>query len=659
MKKTGFTLVEVIFVATMVTSLSVGVYQAVARGKRTQCLNNLRQIYQAISMFSIDYGYLPKAKFFPSSPSDPKGIQNILKSYGTRPEIFYCPSIPSQLNKYGTNYIWNDNLSGTTESSSEKWLMTEMTAVSKKVPPPHPPYFCILYADGHAKAGPRVNFPDVDNQIEKKKQPSPSFTSPTTFKPSIILIPEKEIAAGEKTKIKFFITDTSGNKVNLKGKTIEVKTDDKKDIFPEDISINKDTYETSFEIILKKAGKRNITLTEAGTKLQGATSVNVSPGKAESFLFKNIPPSVKAGSPVKITVLSSDKFGNPSNFNGNAILADLSEGIEKKIEIKNGKWEGEIIFKKASEFDILVAGNDKFAGKSNSFQVLPSDKLKISVGVDKKIVAGEKFDVTIKITDEFNNIIKNFTGKFKVLLDKNDGEFPEEVVFTGDEEGTKNIEFVLFKSGEREIKIYSDKLKTTKKIFVSPAPLNHFEIEEIGTQTAGVPFTVFVKGKDKWNNRIQSFYISDKTGSIKRVETDFSAGMWIEKVMIEKAGKTEITIDDGNGHYGKSNIFLVKPDKIDKVDFENLPLVVEKDKEYKIKISLLDKYDNPVKENVDNFEFSSSKKCISEITGKVFPADTTLKFLQKGICEIYLIRKDDNKILGKHIVFVLSTGGQK
>jgi type II secretory pathway pseudopilin PulG len=160
MRKKGFTLVEITFVAGIVTSLSLGVYTAaLQRGKATDCLNNLKQIYQALAMFQQDNDKLPDAKFFPSSINDPKGIHNILKPYNIKGKVLFCPSLPDELNKYGTNYIWNDNVNGKRleDLSSSTWLLTEMTVVGKDIPPPHTGRYSIIYPDGRASTEPKIN----------------------------------------------------------------------------------------------------------------------------------------------------------------------------------------------------------------------------------------------------------------------------------------------------------------------------------------------------------------------------------------------------------------------------------------------------------------------------------------------------------------------
>jgi len=358
-----------------------------------------------------------------------------------------------------------------------------------------------------------------------------------------------------------------------------------------------------------------------------------------------------------VSISSSDRYGNKTSYSGEILLSDLSGDIKKKIKLEKGKWEGKVIFKKAVALNVLIGGNDNLVGKSPTFEVLPSEKLKLVAEVKTNVIAGKKFNLYLKTIDEFGNIKSDFTGKIKITTDNNnDGNFPEEVEFNKEENGIKKIEFTLYKSGEREIIFSSEKLKLTKKIFVSSGPLSYYEIENIKDQVAGKPFTIFVKGKDKWGNRIGSFYIQDKNNSLKKVESDFSAGMWIEKVVITKAGENQIIIDDGNGHIGKSNIFVVKPGKVEKVELKNLPLIVSLNKEYEIEVFLKDKFENIIEENFTNYKISFSKKCEYKTTGEKFPVKMNLKFNDTGICEIKISK--DGKILRKFNIFVFPEGGE-
>ncbi|HOJ39182.1 MAG TPA: type II secretion system protein [bacterium] len=165
-RKKGFTLIELMAVSTLVSAVSTTAFQAIKKGKESQCLNNLKQIYLAVTMFVNDNGGAPAAKLFPDSLNDSRALHNLLGSYGVSKEIFFCPALPQELNSRGTNYLWNDTVNGKDPGSLGRstWLMTEMTAVNEQVAAPHLAGYAILYPDGHAAIGPRVKLPKVESK---------------------------------------------------------------------------------------------------------------------------------------------------------------------------------------------------------------------------------------------------------------------------------------------------------------------------------------------------------------------------------------------------------------------------------------------------------------------------------------------------------------
>jgi len=159
--KSGFALLEIMVVATFVSSVPFTGYQVIRKADEAACQNKLKQIYLALVM---NNGSLPNAVFFPSSSNDRKGINNLLKdNLGGNKAVFFCPAIPPELNKCGTNYLWNDTVSGKNLDGipGSTWLMTEITAISPDAPTPHIRGYQTLYADGTISVGPRINFPVV------------------------------------------------------------------------------------------------------------------------------------------------------------------------------------------------------------------------------------------------------------------------------------------------------------------------------------------------------------------------------------------------------------------------------------------------------------------------------------------------------------------
>lgn len=151
----GFSLTEVMAVSAIVTSIPTGAYvRAQQKAYQTKCVHNLQQIGQMIQMYYYSMGHYPKAAFYPDNPFESQdSLIRVMEQAGQRVprEMWVCPAAPEQLQKRGLTFIFNDNFAGrkSLPNPSKAWLMIEVNCVSKKVPPPHPGGYNILFADGH------------------------------------------------------------------------------------------------------------------------------------------------------------------------------------------------------------------------------------------------------------------------------------------------------------------------------------------------------------------------------------------------------------------------------------------------------------------------------------------------------------------------------
>lgn len=154
LNQVGFTIVELLFVASIVGIVPITVYMEAAKHAKTaSCFSNLRNIYMGLQMYEMDFERLPNAKFYPKTQKDPKSIANMLSSYIDDKRVFICPAMPAELAKNGLTYIWNDSYNNkflaSVRNRSLKWVMTEMSAVEPNIPPPHHGCYNILFFDGH------------------------------------------------------------------------------------------------------------------------------------------------------------------------------------------------------------------------------------------------------------------------------------------------------------------------------------------------------------------------------------------------------------------------------------------------------------------------------------------------------------------------------
>ena len=171
--RAAFTLLEVMVVTTIMSSQANNYGEVKRIAYQKSCANNLRQIYQGLLMYDMTNGGLPDAKFYPKDPkTDPKSLVKLLGP--SFEPVCVCPVFPSAIKETGLTYIFNDELAGQSldqvRDARKTWLVTEMNAVSDKVPMPHPGGFHILYADGHidvTQDRPAI-FAEMQKELEEK-----------------------------------------------------------------------------------------------------------------------------------------------------------------------------------------------------------------------------------------------------------------------------------------------------------------------------------------------------------------------------------------------------------------------------------------------------------------------------------------------------------
>ena len=121
MRKAFFTLIELLVVISVIAILAGLILPAVQsslnQSRKTKCINNLRQIYIALSSYvDTNRGRLPISggKNIGDNPNDPLGLPNLI---GTDVKsVFECPgdSVPrsdcggtTYFNYHGSSYEWN------------------------------------------------------------------------------------------------------------------------------------------------------------------------------------------------------------------------------------------------------------------------------------------------------------------------------------------------------------------------------------------------------------------------------------------------------------------------------------------------------------------------------------------------------------------------
>lgn len=95
-KKKAFTLIELLVVIAIINILAGMLLPSLTRAKeqarRAACLNNLRNIGQALAMYAGENdGFLPPED---GSPTEDRDLDLLFPSYLDNPTVFWCPSDP-------------------------------------------------------------------------------------------------------------------------------------------------------------------------------------------------------------------------------------------------------------------------------------------------------------------------------------------------------------------------------------------------------------------------------------------------------------------------------------------------------------------------------------------------------------------------------------
>ncbi len=450
MKNRGFTLTEIAAVAAIVSTLSLGGYQLVKKGKDSVCLNNLKQIGQAVAMFEADHDGLPDAVFYPRSEKDPRGINNVLRKYGATGDLFFCPAISTEFNRYGTNYLWNESAKRISSNASNIWLMTEITSLYPELPSPHTGGYGVLYADGHAAIGRNINFPDfqrpsltstISAEKQKEEREIPQEETKKIEKPQnqfrgyqILNLPAK-VQSGKPVSISIKAIDTEGN-IYESSEKLRI-TDFTQSVEPSEVVLDKGI--ANLMIQFKKSRKNNILfVVDSKGVWQNSEEFEVEPGSPASIEII-LPQNVYAGVPTIAKIVTKDLFGNVTLKSGvrfSIISTYEAEYPSSFVSDADGNANIPIVFHKSGENRLTVSISGTMIKESCIIKVRPGtiDHFEISQ-IKSPIEAGRPVSITIKALDKYGNRIKGFffagdTGLPSYIKeDMSSGIWMETVVF--------------------------------------------------------------------------------------------------------------------------------------------------------------------------------------------------------------------------------------
>src|SRR5204863_1345812 len=134
--------------------------------------------------------------------------------------------------------------------------------------------------------------------------------------------------------------------------------------------------------------------------------------------------------------------------------------------------------------------------------------------------------------------------------------------------GVRSESVTVTQSGTRTITVTrtgGSETGSSGAFTVNPGALDHFPVDNPGTQTAGTPFSLSITAQDPNNNTVTAFTgtvdLTIDSGSVSpTVSSAFVSGGRSESVTVTQAGSRTITVTrTGGSESGSNGAFTVNP----------------------------------------------------------------------------------------------------
>jgi hypothetical protein len=316
-----------------------------------------------------------------------------------------------------------------------------------------------------------------------------------------------------------------------------------------------------------QASDRINVLRSGGSETGSSNMFAVTPSTVDHFIISPIGTNQTAGVGFGVMIRAVDSNNNTvTGFSGNVnIIDETGTNSPITINFSIGQWSGNVTIARSSMSNTLTVTGGGKSGTSNSFEVRPAavDTFEIGlIGSPKN--AGVGFPITITAKDAFGNTATGFSGTVSI----HDASGSISPATSGFFNNGVRAETVMISHSNQDITITVDDGSghSGKSNFfnVLPGLVHHFSIATVGSQVAGIPFTVIITAMDRFNSPATAFNgtvdMLDLTGSLSPARSgSFIAGQWSGGVTIDRAmTNNQISVvRTGGTENGTSNVFTV------------------------------------------------------------------------------------------------------
>jgi Ca2+-binding RTX toxin-like protein len=256
--------------------------------------------------------------------------------------------------------------------------------------------------------------------------------------------------AGLSFRVTVTASDPYGNIATGYTGTVHFTSDDGQAILPGDYQFttgaNRDNGIHAFDVTLKTAGPRTVTVSDTITSPQGSARVIVTPAAAASFRVTGHPSATTAGVEGTFIVTALDPFGNIdtgyrgavhfSSSDSQAVLAVL-EGDYRFLPSDNGVHTFRAALKTAGSQSITATDTQSpsVTGSQTGIAVTPAAADHFRLDTPTTVVPNVPFDVTVTALDPYGNIDVNYRGTVHFMASDAAASVPDDYAFTGDDQG--------------------------------------------------------------------------------------------------------------------------------------------------------------------------------------------------------------------------------
>lgn len=335
----------------------------------------------------------------------------------------------------------------------------------------------------------------------------------------------------------------------------------------------------------------------------------------DHFTITAIPATITAGAATAVTISSraSDE-SLISNDSSTVSLSDSSGSVSPgSVVLSGGSWSGNINVTTAFNGDKidLTGYSGAVVGASGNFDVVPA-ALAAIIATPNPFSASVSTtaDISAQGVDQYNNQISGLVYGWTTTI----GSMPasgQSVTFTaGTVSGTGVITVTTTQSGNTKT--------LNVPATVTSMPVDHFVIDNIIDQKAGVNFNIRITARDIYENLVTGYtgngVLAFSGGTITPAfTTDFIGGEWANSVQVTKSVAAATISYTDLGKTKTSNQFRVTPGDISTVGINPSALNMNLLDSQTVTAQAYDDFANPISSGV-SYAWTSADPAVASIS---------------------------------------------